>query len=432
MRQYGENFYKGVFEEAFSRLTLPDFVEGTDANNLYNNAPIPGFNFGPVQNETEFTQYMKERNIIPMAIGTDFDSPVIPFAKQGIRYAGGTIPRFKTRKEFNEQDVRKGAEVANYDGPEAFRMWAEDNIFFTNEEHITSHWNRQTWLRHQLVSKGQVILDKSNNPYGVTGIVIPGNVPSSNITTLSGGNRWWTDSIGGTKGASSNIPQSLNDIADNVSRRYALRSMHWEVDYDTAKAIVNHDSVIEALAISAYVNASVPATAQSAIRMMKWDARLEALNGILTFPIRVIDHLAANEKFDKVAGKLTREELNSFDPNVIVLVPDGNLGNIVPLRPIQIGRPDHFANFFGGRGKIVTKWDEYKSIEYMEFELTATPVLDMPQYMFYLDFMGNANVSGVSAQVPFGAPASAPVENNEVKLTAAQKKALKAQQENEE
>jgi len=399
MRQYGEKFYAGVFEQAFSRLTLPDFVEGSDANNLYNNAPITGFTFAAVQNETEFTQYMKERNIVPMAIGTDFDSPVVPFAKEGIRYAGGTIPRFKTRKEFNEQDIRKGAEVASYDGADAFRMWAEDNIFYTNEEHITSHWNRQTWLRHQLVSKGQVILDKTNNPYGVTGIVIPGNVPSENITRLAGENRWWTDSIGGNQGSSSSIPESLNEIADNVSRRYGLRSMHWEVDYDTAKAIVNHDSVISALAVIALTNAAVATTAESAIRLMKWDARLEALNAILTFPIRVIDHLAANEKFDKSAGRLTKQELNSFDPNVIVLMPDGELGRIVPLRPIQVGRVEHFANFFDGRGKIVTKWDEYKSVEYMEFELTATPVLDMPQYMYYLDFMGDAGISGVSASI---------------------------------
>lgn len=408
MRQYKEKYYSGITNTALgtSGLTLPEFVEGNDANNLYNDSPIPGFTWGETQEETEFSQIISKRSIIPMAIGTDFDSPVQPFAKQAIKLQGGTIPRFKTFDTWNEQDIRKARNIAKLQGDAAFERWAQDDLYLSNANHFTSHWNRQVWLRHQLVSKGEAVLDKSNNPYGVSDVYVTGNIPSSNIETYTAARRWWTDTIGGTEGANSDIPGDLSKKVTDVRRSMMIRNMHFEVEYETAFAIANHSSVINAIAIRLYTSASQASWATGAVGQLPWQDRLSQLGDIIGAPIQIIDHLAAVETFNKTAKAIENKEIVSFDPNVVVLVPDGNIGTIVPLVPIPLGEPDHFATFFGGRGKVSQEWMERKTIEYIEYELTATPVLSLPQYMFYIDFMGSAGIVGVSSPL-IHAPASA-------------------------
>ena len=75
--------------------------------------------------------------------------------------------------------------------------------------------------------------------------------------------------------------------------------------------------------------------------------------------------------------------LDSFAPNVVVFVPDGNLGEIVVVEPIAINGGT-YAGFLDGRGLMTVEADYVKKCQAFCTELTALCVPSLPQYMWYL------------------------------------------------
>lgn len=401
MKIYGKDFYDQLWNTAFSRLTLKDYIDRVQSNR-YNSDNFIGFRWGDIQNETEWTQTIMPLDITPMAIVTDFDSPVIPFSNTTAKYKGGSFPRSKSRREFNEQDVRKQMEYYNYDGATSFRDWAEENMFVTTDKLVQSQINRQMFFRNTLVSNGEIKISKDNNPYGLGDLYIAGNVPKENITTKTGNEHWWTGTIGGAEGSSSNPVEDLKNMVDQAEYDFGLVGVHFEIERTTAKQLVKHSKVLEAIAANANPSAPSSSWAIASFAQVKWENRLEILGDIVGAKFVVIDHLAANETYNKSTRAVDLPTIRTFNPNTVVLVPDGIIGDIVTLRPLPIGRPENFEYFLGGRGLIITDWDVHKKVEYIETELTATPVLGMPQYMFYIDFMGTAGIKGVSAPLNYG------------------------------
>jgi hypothetical protein len=75
--------------------------------------------------------------------------------------------------------------------------------------------------------------------------------------------------------------------------------------------------------------------------------------------------------------------LDSFAQDVVVFVPDGNLGEIVVVEPIAIAG-GNYASFLDGRGLMTVEADYTKKCQSFSTELTALCVPNLPQYMWYI------------------------------------------------
>jgi hypothetical protein len=75
--------------------------------------------------------------------------------------------------------------------------------------------------------------------------------------------------------------------------------------------------------------------------------------------------------------------IEAFEANVVVFVPDGNLGEIITVEPIAI-EGGTYATFYGGRLLMTVDVDAKYKCQSFNTEMTSLAVPNKPQYMWYL------------------------------------------------
>lgn len=422
MQTYTGQFYDMITEGLGSLNNLQGYLDNVMAEK-FNRLQIDGFRLEPMQADFDYTQIQKTMRITPMAIYSDLDSPVIPFGTSGFEVYGGKIPRMKTRRTMNEADVRKQRSTAAILGGSSAADAARESLFETLSTQIGAHTNSLTYQRNQMISKGMLSLTEDNNPYGISGLEFYSNVSNSNINKLAGSKRWWTDATRTTEGADADPIGDMMAMVDNMVRNKGVRDSYFEVEYNTARDLVKHSKIVQAIAVNQYPLAEA-GQASYAASLLTWKNRLRILGEIVGAEFSVIDHLVSVETVDPATGNLVDKDLDAFNPNVLVLLPRGELGTVktvIPYKmPLYMGA---YADFYDRRLLVTTDFDIQKKIQYIETEMTSLCVPNRPQLMFYIDVTGTANVKGfsdvgssagraMSMAAPMAAPtkASAPVE----------------------
>lgn len=422
MQTYNESFYDIISEGIGSLNNLQGFVDNVMAEK-FNKLQIDGFRLEPMQADFDYAQIQKTMRINPMAIYSDLDSPVIPFGTTGFEVYGGKIPRMKTRRTMNEADVRKQRATAAQIGGSAAADAAREALFETLDTQIGAHTNSLTYQRNQMISKGMLSLTKDNNPYGISGVDFYSNVSNSNINKLAGSKRWWTDADRTTEGTDATPIEDLQAMVDTMIRKRGIRDSYFEIEFNTARDLVKHSKVVQAIAVNQYPLADA-GQASYAASLLTWQNKLRILGEIVGAEFSVIDHLVSVETFDEASRSLVDKDFDAFEPNVLVLLPRGELGTVktvVPYTmPLYMGA---YANFYDGRLLITTDFDIQKKIQYIETEMTSLCVPNRPQLMYYIDVTGTANVKGFDDVQGAGrmmgvSGMSAPVEGGSATKTA--------------
>lgn len=405
MKHYTEEFYR-FSDTIFGDYQLPDLVREVEANRN-NGLDIRGFTLGDIQDDPEYRQVITSISIVPMAVGVDFDSLPLPFSNEGFSIEGGSLPRLRTIRQMGEQDIRKVRRAAKMFGASNGQQAALDHFIESIDFHITSQENRQTWFRHQLISRGFAEYTDASNPYGVKKLTFFSRVRSGNVTTKTGTDRWWTDANMTVEGTTSDPIGDMKEVVDNAEYNYRLMNSHFEINRKTAKKLVNHSKVIEAIAASLHPAAASEAWATGAARMLTWEQKLEILGELVGASFVVIDKVSAVEVWNKTTQRFEHPTMEAFAEDAVVLVPDGVIGSMISLDPIRISPEGvHYANFMGGRGLFTFDWDVQGKVERLVSELTALPVLNVPDYIFPIAFAGNsyASVQGTSLGARMSAP----------------------------
>lgn len=347
----------------------------------YNVLDIPGFTFAEeMQLDFTYEQVQGELGLNIMASYVDIDSPAVPDATQGPSLSTGKIPRMKKVEYFNEDKIRKMLILEQRFGADSDRVYetALKKLFKTTDGLIGGHVNSLSYQRHQIVSTGQFKTTVENNPNGIKGLVLAAHVPAANTNSLSGTKRWWTDAAYTTEGTAADPVKDLTDMVE-VARNKGVKG-HFEINAAYLTKVLNHSKVIAKIGINALPAATSEAQASFAgiLSRAKKKAALEELIGAT---IVEQDHQAAVQKI--VKGEVENIMLDSFAPNVVVFVPDGNLGEIVVVEPIAINGGT-YAGFLDGRGLMTVEADYVKKCQAFATELTALCVPSLPQYMWYL------------------------------------------------
>lgn len=381
------NTYPVQFYDLLSRALggneggrLQGFLDNVVAKK-YNELNIPGFKFAPeMQLDFTYEQIQKEIGLNVMAQYLDLDSQPIPVGTEGAVVSTGRIPRMKMVEYYNEDKYRKLliAEQRFGAGSDRVVSAAVEALFNTADTLVGGHTNALTYQRHQIVSTGKFTLNSTNNPNGLVGLTFASHVPSANINTLSGTKRWWTTSDYSTEGA------AADPIADMVAMVEVARQKgvqgHFEINASYLDKVLKHSKVVAAIGANLFPTAT-NATASAAY--LSRNKKIEVLAEIVGAPINAIDAIVATEVYNKSTKALERKMIDAFEANVVVFVPDGNLGEILTVEPIAIDGGT-YATFYGGRLLLTVDVDAKYKCQSFNTEMTSLVVPNKPQYMWYL------------------------------------------------
>lgn len=347
----------------------------------YNELDIPGFRFAAdMQLDFSYEQIQKEFNLNPVASYVDLDSPATPNATKGASIARGRIPRMKKVEYYNEDKIRKMMILEQRKGANSadVRAAAFADLFITLDNLVGGHVNSISYQRHQIVSTGKFTLTAENNPDGLKGITFASHVPTTNWTTLSGTKRWWTDTEKTSEGTAADPIADMVAMVENA-RRKGVR-VHFEVNYNFLTKVLAHSKVLATIGINALPAAD--ATAQTAYAgILGRDRKKAILAELVGAPIIEHDHMVSTQKVTK--GVVENIIVDSFASDVIVAVPDGNLGEIITVEPIAIAGGT-YANFLGGRGLVTIQADYQKKVQSYNTEMTSLVVPSLAQHFYYL------------------------------------------------
>lgn len=368
---------------------LQGFLDKTLAEK-YNGLQIPGFSFDPdMQLEFTYEQVQKELGITAMANYYDLDSKPVPRGVEGASLLTGKIPRMKDVIYFNEDKVRKQLITERMFGEtsdEAVRS-AKRKLFETLDELIGGHTNSLTYQRHQMISAGKLTLTDSNNPKGIKNVTFSASVPSANkknassFRSSSANNKWWTDNTYAAEGSSSDVIADLTAFLQPILDK-GIKG-HLEVNSAFLRRILRHSSVAKAIAINLWPMGSVSDTqpAAAALPELRRKTVFEELIGV---PVVAIDSLVAVEKYDKTKKSLEKPQINAFNADVVVFVPDGNVGTILTVMPITFQSASAtYGHFYDGRLLLTVDADAVEKCQGYYTEMTSLVVPTSPQYLFY-------------------------------------------------
>ena len=381
------NTYPVQFYDLLSRALggndgrrLQGFLDNVVAQK-YNQLNIPGFKFAPeMQLDFTYEQIQKEIGLNVMASYVDLDSQPIPVGTEGAVISTGRIPRMKMVEYYNEDKYRKLliAEQRFGAGSNQVVNSAVKALFNTIDTLVGGHTNALTYQRHQIVSTGKFTVNSTNNPNGIVGLTFASHVPTANINTLSGPARWWTNAEKTTEGTAADPIADLIAMVE-TARKKGVKG-HFEVNAAYLDAILKHSKVVAAIGANLFPLATDKTAAAAYLSRTR---KLEVLAEIVGAPINAIDAIVATEVYNKTTKKLERTMIDAFEANVVVFVPDGDLGDFITVEPIAI-EGGTYGTFYDGRLLLTVDVDAKYKCQSFNTEMTTLAVPNKPQYMWYL------------------------------------------------
>ena len=381
------NTYPVQFYDLLSRALggndgrrLQGFLDNVVAQK-YNQLNIPGFKFAPeMQLDFTYEQIQKEIGLNVMASYVDLDSQPIPVGTEGAVISTGRIPRMKMVEYYNEDKYRKLliAEQRFGAGSNQVVNSAVKALFNTIDTLVGGHTNALTYQRHQIVSTGKFTVNSTNNPNGIVGLTFASHVPAANINTLSSTARWWTNAEKTTEGTAADPIADLIAMVE-TARKKGVKG-HFEVNAAYLDAILKHSKVVAAIGANLFPLATDKTAAAAYLSRAR---KLEVLAEIVGAPINAIDAIVATEVYNKTTKKLERTMIDAFEANVVVFVPDGDLGDFITVEPIAI-EGGTYGTFYDGRLLLTVDVDAKYKCQSFNTEMTTLAVPNKPQYMWYL------------------------------------------------
>ena len=381
------NTYPVQFYDLLSRALggndgrrLQGFLDNVVAKK-YNQLNIPGFKFAAeMQLDFTYEQLQKTAGINVMAQYLDVDSPATPIGTEGAVIATGRIPRMKMVEYYNEDKYRKLliAEQRFGAGSDRVVTAAVDALFNTASNLVGGHTNSLTYQRHQVVSTGKFTLNSTNNPNGLVGLTFSSHVPTANINTLAGTKRWWTAADYSIEGT------AADPIADMIAMVEVAREKgiegHFEVNASFLDKVLKHSKVVAAIGANLFPTAT---DATAAAAYLSRARKIEVLADIVGAPINAIDAKVATEVYNKTNKALERKTIDAFEANVVVFVPNGEIGEILTVEPIAIDGGT-YATFYGGRLLMTVDVDAKYKCQSFNTEMTSLVVANRAHEMLYL------------------------------------------------
>lgn len=346
----------------------------------FNDLAIDGFKFNNDMLD-DFTYEQVERyvGIAPLAPIVDPDSNPIPFGRDGEVIGTGSVPRMKVTDNLNEKDIRALWKLARrIDVPDSLvKAKAGAKVGEALVHRTNSFINQISFQRDQMVSTSKVTYNATNNPYGIS-VELSGRVPAGNKNTLTGDKRWWPDATYATEGTKSDPIGDMKKMAEEA-RRHGVINCHFEVNNLFLDKILSHSRVVESLkGWFAYLGG---VSSVQDLNPFNRNRQIAALSDLVGKPIIEKSRIAEVEY--SANGKRATRQFETFEKDVVVLVPDGNIGEILTVEPVKLPGGT-YADALGGKLLFTVENDTVKKVQNFLGEMTSVVALNQPKRMWYL------------------------------------------------
>lgn len=365
------------------------------------NLNIIGFEeWGIPQIDFTYKMLEAEQKISVMATYVDLNSDPIPLGTKGFNTLEGSIPRQKARWELGENDYRKqlmvlkdlqiAATFRNESPTASVQNYLTELLFGGLSEIQNAHIGSMSYQVGQMKSEGKVTLTDANNPRGIQNITFSAQIPASQIVTLQGDKRWFTDDDKTVEGSTSDPVGDIKTRVRNLRNKLNGGSVTVEVNETSFFEDMQHSKWQVALgyAISpdlikyAGVGADGKAAAAAVAQASGDDVIKAAFKRAINADEVIFNKTVCGvEKWDKSEKKLTISTLPAFSKNTYLVRPSGPVGvrlNVVPLRPDPSAIS---ALIFEGHGLIEYRYDPRTKYQDWVSELTVLAVPTRPSDM---------------------------------------------------
>lgn len=361
---------------------LQTFVDST-MSLKYNGLKLDGFSFAPdMQLDYTYEQIQKELGITPMASYYDVDSPAIPKAEQEVSLATGRVPRMKEVIYFNEDKVRKQLILEKMLSDEKIPIQAGQKLFETVDELIGRHTNSLTYQRNQMVSAGKLVLNDKNNPDGTLRVTLSANIPLKNRKTLSGDEKFWKDKTYAQEGTKADPIQSIIDWLQPILDK-GIKG-HIEINLTYYRRLLRHSKVNQTIGFGLWPTVSAE-SATGAATVLPLSKKTSALEDLLGVKIKTVDSISSVLTYNTTSKRMEPTTAPSFNPDVIVFIPDGKVGEVLTVMPISTQDNSALVStFYDGRLMLTVARDAVTKCQGFHTEMTSLVVPNVPQYFFYL------------------------------------------------
>lgn len=326
-----------------------------------------------------------------MAAYVDIDSDGPAKSTDGLSLKSGELPVFKHETGLNRKQLREKLLLMDSIGgstPE-IEEFVMQLLFNGLDDLIGGNYNTIQYQRHQIVSTGKLVIDATNNPYGLP-LEIDWGVPAGNKHTST----WYTVASDGTVTQSSAVTNGtispidvMRKIRTNAELNDFAPAGHWECALETYNALVAMPYFRSMYVTSHYPGLTDAQNAKYAAAVdedVVWQYIQSRVGRI-----EVIDATAAVEKIDPSTKKAAYTNLRSFKEGVLVYVPNGAIGDVQCGKPIFMETPGaRTALYDGGRTLIRQVFNDENMNQTIKSEVQALVVPNKVRWMYYLTVKG--------------------------------------------
>lgn len=326
-----------------------------------------------------------------MAAYVDIDSDGPAKSTDGLTLKSGELPVFKHETGLNRKMLREKLLLMDSIGgstPE-IEEFVLQLLFNGLDDLIGGNYNTVQYQRHQIVSTGKLVIDATNNPYGLP-LEIDWGVPAAHKTTST----WYTVAANGTVSEAANVTNGtispidvMRKIRTNAELNDFAPAGHWECALETYNALVAMPYFRSMYVTSHYPGLTDAQNSKYAAAVdedVVWQYIQSRVGRI-----EVIDATASVEKIDPTTRKATFTNLRSFKDGVLVYVPDGAIGDVQCGKPIFMETPGaRTALYDGGRTLIRQVFNDENMNQTIKSEVQALVVPNKVRWMYYLTVKG--------------------------------------------
>jgi hypothetical protein len=327
-----------------------------------------------------------------MAAYVDIDSDGPAKSTDGLSLKSGELPVFKHETGLNRKMLREKLLLMDSIGgstPE-IEEFVMQLLFNGLDDLIGGNYNTIQYQRHQIVSTGKLVIDATNNPYGLP-LEIDWGVPTANKTDSTwyavAGDGTVTQATAVTNGTISPI-DVMRKIRTNAELNDFAPAGHWECALETYNALVAMPYFRSMYVTSHYpglTDAQNTKYAAAVDEDVVWQYIQSRVGRI-----EVIDATAAVEKIDPATKKAAYTNLRSFKSGVLVYVPNGAIGDVQCGKPIFMETPGaRTALYDGGRTLIRQVFNDENMNQTIKSEVQALCVPNKVRWMYYLTVDGS-------------------------------------------
>ena len=336
-----------------------------------------------------------EATIRPYTVAAyvDIDSDGPTKSTDGFLLKTGGLPTFKHEIVLNRKILREKMMFAKELGrttPEMEQVVMQ-LLFNGVDDLLGGNYNTFRNQRNRIVSnKGKLVIDKTNNPFGVA-IELDFGVPTKNIID----SKWYKRATNGTVTQNTTVGKTIipievmQDVKDNAEQVDFAGPGHWECSKKTWRTLAKLDYFR-----SAYVLHFRPDISDAGQRLAFGktiaDSALKAfIEDAIGASIVVIDNKEFVEKFNPTTRTVETKEIPSFEDDVLVYVPDGAIGDVQCGKPIYMETPGARVSLYdGGRTLIRQVFNDENMVQVVKSEVTGLCVPNKTRHMYYLNIQG--------------------------------------------